>query len=457
MAVVICLSAVPTTVLAAWLGDVTRDDRVNMRDCMKLYQTISTGAQTDADFQQLGDVTLDGRVNMRDCMKLYQIISTGITLTEITLDSERPKDTLTPVPLENYYGRTQLAAENANYVKAYDYIHEQVMAMSTTIKLQKYMLTLEEFERVLWHYREDHPEAFWLNRTYSYLYFSVGTTDYIYSMDQTYLFSEGEVSAYNIKLEEAAKPFLEGITDGMPKSEREKLIHDRLIRHASYDTTYKADHTHDLLGVLAYGTGVCESYSRAFQYLLYRAGIRSALVTGVADNGEYHMWNAVELDDGWYQVDVTWDDPVFSSPLPDYITYHYFNITTEQLLLDREIETVYSNFDSTYRISYEAPACTAVAANYQLNTAVAVSDFDSEVIGQLIAQSIQNDTVLILRMTDGYTLDAFRADLGSSLEFWSMIEYANETLSQDQQLETPGYVLKTNNTYSICEIYLRNM
>ncbi len=457
MTVIVCLSAMPTTVLAAWLGDVTRDDSVNMRDCMKLYQAISNGTQTDADFQQLGDITCDDALNMRDCMKLYQIISTGTALTEITLDSELPQNTLTPVPLEDYYGRTQLAAENANYVKAYDYIHEQVMAMSTTIKLQKYKLTLTEFERVLWHYREDHPEAFWLNRTYSYLYYSMGSNDYIYSMDQSYLFSEGEVSAYNVKLEEAANTFLEGITDAMPKPEREKLIHDRLVKNAAYDITYNADHTHDLIGVLINGTGVCESYARAFQYLLYRAGIRSSLVTGTANNGEYHMWNAVELDDGWYQVDVTWDDPVFSSPLPDYITYHYFNITTQQLLLDRNIETVYSNFDSSYRISYEMPACTQTKENYQLNNAVAISAFDPETVGHLVAESIKNDTVVMLRLTNGLTQSQFLSAFGDAVDFWIMIDYANDELPADQQLVSPGYVPKFNSTHQVFEIYLRNM
>lgn len=455
LAAILCLSAMPTAVYAAWLGDVNRDDSVNMRDCMKLYQIISNGTDVDADVHQLSDVVTDGTVNMRDCMKLYQIISNGAELTEITLDSEKP--VLTPVPYEEYYGRTQLAAENEKYVQVYDYLHEQITAMNPDIKLQKYRVTLPEFERILWHYRDDHPEVFWLNRTYSYLYMTLAGVEYIYSMQQQYLFSEGEVAAYNVMLESSAETFLDGITDDMPRSEREKLIHDRIVQNASYDTTYKTEHARDLLGVLSFGTGVCESYARALQFLLHRAGIRSALVTGVANNGEYHMWNTVELDDGWYQVDATWDDPVFNVSLPDYVTYAYYNITTAQLLLDRAVETVYSNFDSTYRISYKVPSCTATAENYHLKNAVVLDEFDAVTIGNAVADSIKNNTVAVFRTSGGYTADQLRSDLSDSINFWEVIGEANDRLAVDQKLTSPGYVPKIVAQNGIFELYLRNM
>lgn len=45
------------------------------------------------------------------------------------------------------------------------------------------------------------------------------------------------------------------------------------------------------------------------------AAIPCVLVSGHAqasaeDSGEGHMWNYVQLDDAWYGVDVTWNDPV---------------------------------------------------------------------------------------------------------------------------------------------------
>ncbi len=62
---------------------------------------------------------------------------------------------------------------------------------------------------------------------------------------------------------------------------------------------------------------VCEGYARALKVLCDRSGIPCVLVDGMATNssgnGEAHMWNYVQADDGnWYAVDVTWNDPVIS-------------------------------------------------------------------------------------------------------------------------------------------------
>lgn len=41
-------------------------------------------------------------------------------------------------------------------------------------------------------------------------------------------------------------------------------------------------------------------------------GIENGTVSGEAGD-EQHIWNTVKLDDQWYHVDVTWDDPIGSS------------------------------------------------------------------------------------------------------------------------------------------------
>lgn len=60
---------------------------------------------------------------------------------------------------------------------------------------------------------------------------------------------------------------------------------------------------------------MCEGYARAMKVLCDKAGIPCVLVSGTAYNssnsaGEAHMWNSIQLDDNWYAVDVTWNDPM---------------------------------------------------------------------------------------------------------------------------------------------------
>lgn len=60
-------------------------------------------------------------------------------------------------------------------------------------------------------------------------------------------------------------------------------------------------------------------------------GIENGTVSGEAGD-EQHIWNTVKLDDQWYHVDVTWDDPIGSSF--EYTDHSYFNITAKDMSID---------------------------------------------------------------------------------------------------------------------------
>lgn len=128
------------------------------------------------------------------------------------------------------------------------------------------------------------------------------------------------------------------ITDGMTDNEKELALHDYLVLNSKYDTlNYQqntlADEAYTPYGLLVNGTGVCQAYAETFNLLLTAVGIDSEVVTGTAD-GEDHAWNIVKLEDQFYMVDVTWDDPV-----PDEegkVSYNYFNLTGSQLAIDHK-------------------------------------------------------------------------------------------------------------------------
>ncbi|MBQ3939830.1 MAG: leucine-rich repeat protein [Oscillospiraceae bacterium] len=62
---------------------------------------------------------------------------------------------------------------------------------------------------------------------------------------------------------------------------------------------------------------VCEGYSRCYQLLMNRVGIKTYLIgsdniKNPKDMG--HAWNMIQLNGKWYHVDVTWDDPAYQDP-----------------------------------------------------------------------------------------------------------------------------------------------
>lgn len=105
--------------------------------------------------------------------------------------------------------------------------------------------------------------------------------------------------------------------------EKAAFVHDLIVINCDYDTeTYQnylmnpSDGTslaYTAYGCLVNRKAVCQGYSEAYKLILNKLNIECEVVSGKANNGEGigdHAWNYIKLDDGYYLIDVTWDDPV---------------------------------------------------------------------------------------------------------------------------------------------------
>lgn len=120
--------------------------------------------------------------------------------------------------------------------------------------------------------------------------------------------------------------------------EQIRFVQDYLIDHVTYDKTMEKDLIHTAYGALINHLAVCDGYSYAFKMILDELGVPCVVVRGnsirydtkahgaawvKAQMDEYHLWNEVRFDGGWYAVDVTWSDSdVPNEPLTD--RYEYF-------------------------------------------------------------------------------------------------------------------------------------
>ena len=128
------------------------------------------------------------------------------------------------------------------------------------------------------------------------------------------------------------------ITEEMSDYEKELAVHDWMIAWAEYDQAALsslpgAQPTPDSDNPYGFFTGraaICTGYTSTFQLLMDLLGIECLTVEGTAYNGtEDHAWNMVRLDGDWYCVDVTWDDPVSSTPVSPAAAHMYFNVTSD--------------------------------------------------------------------------------------------------------------------------------
>ena len=127
--------------------------------------------------------------------------------------------------------------------------------------------------------------------------------------------------------------------DGSPY-DQELAVHDWMIAHGSYDSNTLSQlpnfqenpNNQNPYGFLVDGKGICLGYTATFQLFMDLLDIPCITVPGTAYGGtEEHAWNQVCLDDAWYCVDVTWDDPVTSGTVSPYTAHQYFNVTSQYM------------------------------------------------------------------------------------------------------------------------------
>ena len=120
------------------------------------------------------------------------------------------------------------------------------------------------------------------------------------------------------------------VTPSMSEYDQVKAFHDYIVNNTEYGDA--GDRSHSAVGSLLDGLAVCEGYADALDLLCYLSGIECICVNGYG-NGGRHGWNKVKIDGQWYNVDVTWDDPISTQPV---LRYDYFLVSDGVLARDHD-------------------------------------------------------------------------------------------------------------------------
>lgn len=136
-----------------------------------------------------------------------------------------------------------------------------------------------------------------------------------------------------------------------------KSIHDYLIDRSVYDQEkansivdgaltskgkYKSETAY---GVLLQGYGICSGFSDAMELFLTKMNVSSYKVASST-----HIWNLVELNKGWYHLDLTWDNPVVNGT-GKLLLHDFFLIKNDVL---QKIDTGHHQYDkNVYKEAYQ--------------------------------------------------------------------------------------------------------
>ena len=223
---------------------------------------------------------------------------------------------------------------------AYHNMLKGVRELADEIQLPQ--LDGESLYWVFFQMRLDHPEVFWLTG-YKYKYYK-DSPNLIFVPE--YLFDKDKIrehqKAMQARIEKLVRP-----AKTLSDFEKEKYVHDFICDNVRYDKLKKA-YSHEIIGPLGQGVGVCEGIAKAVKVLLDALGVW-CIIAICGNNLEKgikyrHTWNIVKLDGVYYHLDATFDNTLGRDG--SEIRYDYFNLDDQQIFRDHE------------PLIAPAPACT---------------------------------------------------------------------------------------------------
>ena len=199
----------------------------------------------------------------------------------------------------------------------------------------------KELTDVFLKLRLDCPEIFFVSGFHFRYYPDSANVE----LSPEYLFDKNKIKdhqkAMKARVEKLVRP---AVT--MAELEKEQYVHDFICQNVRYDKLKKS-YSHEILGPLGQGVGVCEGIAKTVKILCDQLGIWCIVVISEANpekNIKYrHAWNIVKIGGTYYHLDATFDNTL-SHMGP--VRYDYFNLDDGKVFRDHE------------PVIWNVPACT---------------------------------------------------------------------------------------------------
>lgn len=228
------------------------------------------------------------------------------------------------MPVAGYYSK----GLNKQQKAVYDALRQGFDALAPAIRIER--LENAELADVYTRLKLDEPKL-WFVVGYTYRFYPQASH---VELIPEYLFDKGKIrehrQAIDSRIARLTRP-LQG------KSARDKAlaIHDFILENVRYDKLKKS-YSHEIIGPLTQGVGVCEGMAKTVKMLCDECGVE-CIVALSHDNPERgvkyrHAWNVVKLDGKWYHVDATFDNSLQRGVK----RYDYFALDDKHLFRDHE-------------------------------------------------------------------------------------------------------------------------
>ena len=227
--------------------------------------------------------------------------------------------------MEPYYYQKMNKIQQA----AYHAIKIGLTSLSPAFAVPK--LDGKELADIFFQLRLDCPEIFYAV-SYRYKYYpDASNIEFV----PEYLFDKGKILEHQKAMKARVAKLVRPL-EAMSEWEKELYIHDFICENVRYDKL-KKPYSHEIIGPLGQGVGVCEGIAKTVKILCDALGIWC--IIAISDSNpekkiKYrHAWNIVKIGGKYYHLDATFDNSLGSEGI---IRHDYVNLGDKSFFRDHE-------------------------------------------------------------------------------------------------------------------------
>lgn len=287
--------------------------------------------------------------------------------------------------MEPYY----YSQMNKQQQRIYQVVKSGLESLSQSFEVQRMDGT--ELSDIFYKLRLDCPEIFYASN-FRYSFYEDSR---LVTVKPVYLFEKNKIREHQLAMRARVEKLARVVKD-KNDWEKEQYIHDFICENVTYDKL-KKQYSHEILGPLGQGVGVCEGIAKSVKILCDQLSIPCIVV--ISDNNpdkhiKYrHAWNVIRINGVWYHLDATFDNSLGKKE----VRYDYFNLDDKSIFKDHE------------PVIYKVPACTVDHCFYYKEKRLSFTKLED--VANRCKQAIKKEKVLTFHWRGGYLTKAVIEEL----------------------------------------------
>lgn len=302
------------------------------------------------------------------CLVLSLIMIVGITSPIAVYARTKSYQTHANLIQEGDYSCADISAQSISVDtntlnEAENTIYQSLMECETFFNVAKYQIPLSEFNIIYSNVINNHPELFYVSSNVKYYYLE-NPFPHASSVYPAYTMSQNEIASAKINFDNELNRIISKTDDTMTDLQKALTVHDYICSLAIYpniDNNNDKDIYHSAYGFVKDRKIVCAGYALIYSAVMNKLNIPCRYV--ISDKMS-HAWNAICINNKWYNVDLTWDDSTYCETDKNNMSkfaHNYFlksqydfetNKNHEDIMYPDSIECTDTTYDNAFWDNY---------------------------------------------------------------------------------------------------------